>query len=150
MHRHTLVEAIERAWRDAQPPRPGHISKPTYDDVGVSAYFAGRTWRGHTAKQLRALDFAPTILTNEAFAYFLAAYMIGDIQSPVEADTIVESLLFNLSEAERGAEVAALLNMEQREAVTSYLQLVLEREGDIYEDDCSEALRYLKAGAGDV
>lgn len=140
-----LVQRIEHAWQDACPPRPGCISKPTYDDEGISAYFAGRAWRGHSAEQLRALDFAPGILTDEAFVYFLPAYMIADIRSPMEADTIVEALLLNLSPG-RGRAIASLLTESQREAVANYVQFVWEREGDLYAEWCADAMRGLNGG----
>ena len=140
-----LTRKIEAAWEHAQPPRPGHISKPTYDDEGVSTYFSGQSWRGHSAKQLRSLDFAPTILTDEAFVYFLPAYMLADIQSNMEADTIVEAVLFNLSGSKRGLAIAERLSDAQREAVAGYVRFVREREGDLYEEWCADAMRSLES-----
>ncbi len=75
---HELIAQIEAAFADARAPAADNISQPTYDDEGTSAYFRGKTWRGHSAKQLRSLDFALTVMTKEAFAYFLPAFMMAD------------------------------------------------------------------------
>ncbi len=145
-----LVEEIEAAWRDAQTPVASNISQPTYDDEGVSAYFKGRTWHGHTALQLRCLSFAPGILTHEAFAYFLPAYMKADLEEPKVADTIVESLLYALDPGPEGNSVravaiVALLDERQRQVVLHYVDYVNEREFGIHDGECRRIIALLSS-----
>jgi hypothetical protein len=140
-----LVDEIESAWSCARPPQASDISTPTYDDEGVSAYFAGKTWQGHSAKMLRVMSFAPGVLTNQAFAYFLPAYMKADLEEPDVADTIVESLLFGLAwDGERRVSVVALLNRAQKLALAKYIRHVHQREDGLYEADCHKILQLLE------
>ena len=144
-----LAEEIEAAWRDAQAPASSNIARRTYDDEGVAAYFTGRSWRGHTAKQLRRLSFAPGILTHDAFAYFLAAYMKADVEQPEVADTIVESLLYALDPGahgdniDRAGAIFGLLNDCQRRVVTEYVSYINGREAGLYDDECRRILPLL-------
>lgn len=142
-----LVEEIAAAWSGALPPAPSNISMPTYDDEGVAAYFAGKTWRGHTAKKLRLLSFAPGILTHQAFAYFLPAYMKADLEEPEVADTIVESLLFGLAgdgaPCGRSDAVLALLSRPQKLALANYVRFVQQRENGLYMKECGRILQCL-------
>ena len=144
-----LIRRIESVFSHTSPPRHGDISSPTYDDEGTSSYFSGKTWRGHTAKQLRALDFSPAVFTDEAFAYYLPAYMVADLLDPVEADTISEALLYWLSPAdgergERAQRIVARLAQAQREAVVNYFEHVRARDGECQEGEFDGALRLLR------
>jgi hypothetical protein len=137
-----LIKMIQSAWTDATPPLPGNISKPTYDDEGVSEYFAGKPWRGLSAAQLRRLDFAPNIFTDDAFAYYLPAYMIADIEEPEVSDTNIERVLFWLSE-NRGPAVVSRLNEMQLSAMRAYIEFIQARELDLYNDQCTRILRFI-------
>jgi hypothetical protein len=147
-HRY-LVEMIRSAWEGVTPPDGGNISKPTYDDEGVSEYFTGKTWEGHTARELRILDFAPSVFTDEAFAYYLPAYLIADIEDPKESDTNAERVLFWLSQENqrpsenRGPSVIAKLSELQRSALCEYVAFIQEREHGLYEEECVTILRLL-------
>lgn len=134
-----IVKVIRSAWTDATPPLSGNISTSTWDD-GVSEYFAGKPWHVHTAEQLRSLDFAPNIFTDEAFAYYLPAYMVGDIEEPVVSDTNVERVLFWLS-ANRGSAIVSRLSEMQRLATRAYIEFIQQREQGLYDDECSTILR---------
>lgn len=140
-----LIAEIESAWSGATPPASDNISMPTYDDEGTSDYFRGKTWRGHTAAQLRSLDFSLTILTPEAFAYFLPAYMIADIQDPEASDINAQYLLFNLSSGQssdpnRTVTILSLLSSVQRKAVTLYFEHVRARDGECVPGEYDEVL----------
>lgn len=136
-----IIEAIRSAWADATPPRSGTISTSTCDE-GVTEYFGGTPWHVHTAAQLRSLDYAPNIFSDEAFAYYLPAYMIGDIEEPVVSDTNVERVLFWLS-ANRGSAVISRLSEMQRLATRAYIEFIQQREQGLYDDECSTILRSL-------
>jgi hypothetical protein len=151
-----LVATIRSAWATATPPAPGNISRPTYDDEGVADYFTGKTWDGHSAQQLRWFDFAPLIFTEEAFAYYLAAYLIADLEDPETSDTNVERVLFWLSKESSqpseniGPGVISRLSKAQRSAFRAFIAFIQERESDFYEENCSQILRILDGAASSV
>lgn len=120
-----LVDAIRLAWADAEAPPDDRISRPTYDDEGVAAHFAGTRWDAHSAWQLRRHSFAPVVLTAQAFAWLLPAYMIAELTESSIADGIGDSVLFKLCLiAEREAPAfLAHLNRHQRELVVRFLVL---------------------------
>jgi hypothetical protein len=138
-----IVTLLNSAWGEAVAPLPWNISKPTYDDEGVSKYFTGKSWHGHSASELRRLDFAPNIFTDEAFAYYLPAYLIGDIEEPQESDTNVERVLFGLTGA-RGSAVLSKLDAMQCLAIRAYIEFIQMREQGLYDDECSIILSKLR------
>lgn len=140
-----LIASIHAAWAGARPPGAGEISLPTYDDEGVAAYFAGKSWEGHTARQLRRLDFAPNVLTAKAFAYYLPAYLIADIEDPAASDTNMERVLHRLID---GRDAIALLDQAQRLALKAYIVFVHDREQGLYEVECSSILGLLAQPPG--
>jgi hypothetical protein len=145
---HELIAQIEAAFADACAPAADNISQPTYDDEGTSAYFRGKTWRGHSAKQLRSLDFSLTVMTQEAFTYFLPAFMIADIQSPIEADTIPESLLYHLTPDDsffprQAQSIISCLTHAQRAAVAAYFRYARMRDGEVTPGEYDGALKAL-------
>jgi len=135
-----LVAMVRSAWEDAQPPANENISRPTCDDEGVSAYFSGKTWKGHTARQLRQLDFAPCIFTHEAFAYYLPAYLIADIEDPETSDTNMERVVFWLDPdhgwdlAAQGPTVIDRLTAPQRSALRQYILFIERREQGFHDE----------------
>lgn len=143
-----LIELIQSAWGNATLPDRDNISSPTYDDEGVSAYFAGKTWRGHAAAQLRRLDFAPNIFTEDAFAYYLPAYLIADLEDPETSDTNIERVLFWLSNdgqsLRHGPAVIARLNALQRAALRACVEFVWHRDGYLIDEECTTILRLLQ------
>lgn len=129
-----LIARIRRAWAGMTPPAAGAISMPTYDDEGVSTYFAGKSWEGHDARALRRLDFATSVFTEEAFAYYLPAYLIAAIEDPDTLDVVTDFILYSLAGKERGPAVIARLDAAQRSVLREYLQLVRHREGDVMDE----------------
>lgn len=140
-----LIASIRAAWAGARPPGAGEISLPTYDDEGVAAYFSGKSWEGHTARQLRRLDFAPKVFTAKAFAYYLPAYLIADIEDPGTSDTNMERVFHRLID---GQAVIALLDQAQRLALKAYIMFVHHREQGLYEVECSSILGLLAQAPG--
>jgi len=134
---------IRSAWMDATPPPPGNISRPTYDDEGVADYFTGKSWQGHTAAPLRRLSYALTFFTDEAFAYYLAAYMIADIEEPEASDVNVEGMLYRLDRYQPES-IVAMLNARQRNALRAYILFVKARELGMLSRECSSILSFLE------
>ena len=135
-----LIAMIRSAWADAQPPDDGNISRRTYDDEGVTAYFSGKTWDAHTARQLRILDFAPCIFTQVAFAYYLPAYLIADIEDPETSDTNMERVVYWLDRdnvrglADDGPLVIDRLTAPQRSALSRYISFIRHREQGFHDE----------------
>lgn len=150
----SLVAMIRSAWACAIPPEADNISRPTYDDEGVCAYFSGKTWEGHTARQLRLLDFAPGIFTQEAFAYYLPAYLIADIEYPEISDTNMERVLYwldrdNLRNPDmKGPTVIDRLTKLQRSALRAYVVFVQSREKGFYDEECGKIIGLLDEADG--
>jgi hypothetical protein len=147
---HELVAAIRAAWAGAVPPEATNISMKTYDDEGVAAYFSGKTWEGHAPRQLRLLDFAPCIFTADAFAYYLPAYLIADIEDPETSDDNIPRVLYFLGaendarpSSGRGRNVIRRLDGPQRAALRAYLAFLEEREQGCYDDECAPILAFL-------
>ncbi|WP_028103487.1 DUF6714 family protein [Pseudoduganella violaceinigra] len=124
-----LIARIRLAWADATPPAAHNISGPTHDDEGVSAYFAGKSWEGHSARALRGLEFATSVFTDEAFAYYLPAYLIAAIEDPDTLDVVVDGTLSALARKEHGRAVIARLDAQQRQTLRDYMRLLQERGG---------------------
>lgn len=137
-----LITLIRSAWADATPPLPGNISGPTDDDEGVADYFTNKPWQGHSAATLRRLGFALTVFTDEAFAYYLPAYLIADIEEPEVSDTNAAGILSRLSSFQ-GPAVVARLNTSQRSALRAYIAFFQERDFGPYDDKCARILGYI-------
>lgn len=137
-----LISMIRSAWTDATPPLPDNISKPTYDDEGVSDYFTGKSWQGHNAAQLRRLSHALTFFTDEAFAYYLPAYMIADIEEPDVSDINVEGILFRL-DGYQGPAIVSRLGSMQRSTLRAYVEFVQARELGLADKECATILSFL-------
>jgi len=119
---------IVAAWQAAVYPGDDQICTPTYDDEGVGAYFRGRTWQGHEVASLRYHDVGLSFFTAEAFAYYLAAYMLAVIDDASAADVIVDGIVFHLSPTQLGKTWRdrylarlACLSAAQRDAAIAYL-----------------------------
>jgi hypothetical protein len=135
MNASNVIQLIEDAWREVPYPGDDKIFRPdSYDDEGIANYFGGRTWRDHSAADLRAYSSAFTFFTPEAFHYWLPAFMIAAIQSPEEADVIVEYIAWHLG-ARHEPKGWSLFSPAQRQAVAKYFQFQIDRFGDAAEDE---------------
>lgn len=111
-----LIAAIEAAWSGSPYPGDAHIFTPhSYDDEGITDYFRGTTWQGHSAAQLRRMSAAiSSFFAPRAFHYWLPAFLIAAIQAPDELSQGVDALLFALSPQgpqDRRAELAERLDL---------------------------------------
>jgi len=143
-------EQIIDAWQAAVPPGEDRICAPTYDDEGVGAYFRGRTWDGHEVASLRYHSVGLSFFTAEAFAYYLAAYMLAVIDDASTADVIYDGILFHLSPIQLGKTWAdtylarlAQLSPAQRHAIVAYLDWCDAGRAD---EEISATRRYLLTG----
>ncbi|MGD1083699.1 MAG: DUF6714 family protein [Verrucomicrobiota bacterium] len=138
-----IIQLIEDAWRDVPYPGDDKIFTPdSYDDEDIVNYFGGTTWRGHSPADLRAHSSAFTFFAPEAFHYWLPAFLIAAIQSPEEADVILDYIAWSLGNR-YAPERWSLFSPVQRRAVAGYFRFQIERFGDAAEDE-PKALRILE------
>jgi len=108
-----LIENIKRAW--ANVPYPGDeniFTSDSYDDEGITEYFSGTTWEGHSVEGLRDHSSAiSTFFTPAAYNYWLPAYLIAAIKDPDELSQGIDCLISSLTPENR----ATRFSLEQRE-----------------------------------
>ena len=106
LNKQGLIYRIERAWADAKYPGDQRIFTPdSYDDEGITEYFAGTTWKGHSIANLRAHSTAiSTFFTPSAYRYWLPAYLIAAVEDPDELSQGVDSIVVSLTPAADGAQ----------------------------------------------
>jgi hypothetical protein len=148
-------DAIRAAWKDAVRPPDDRISAPTYDDEGVSAYFAGRSWQGHEVKALRYHSVGLSFFTAEAFCYYFAAYLLAVLEDILAADVVYDGILFHLSPTQLGrqwaddyrAKIAGFTD-EQRGAIVAYLAWCADRyeQGSLRRHEIDDTIVYLTSG----
>jgi hypothetical protein len=135
MNAQEIIQLIEDAWRGVPYPGDGKIFTPdSCDDEDIVKFFGGTTWRGHSPVNLRAHSSAFTFFTPEAFHYWLPAFMIAAIQSPEEADVILEHISWSLGDC-HASKRWPLFSSAQRQAVAEYFRFQIERFDDNAEDE---------------
>jgi hypothetical protein len=126
---------IETAFADT--PSPGTAFEDisaSMDDEGIVDYFRGRTWRGHRVTDLRYHDVALSLFTDKAFRYWLPAFMLAELDSPVEADVIADSIAFHLTDARFAARLQQF-TLGELAAIAAFLKECAQR----YDDDAFRA-----------
>src|SRR5438105_12393788 len=100
MPKEDIAARIEAAFADTPSPGTefGDIAATQWDE-GIVEYFRGSSWRGHRVQDLRRYEAAMSFFTDKAFRYWLPAFMLAELQDPVEADVIGEGIAFHLTEA---------------------------------------------------
>ena len=119
-----LIAAISAAWSEVPAPDEKEIFTPhSYDDEGITEYFSGSGWQGHSTVKLRGMSAAiSTFFAPKAFHYWLPAYLVAAVKDPIELSQGIEALLSALSPnsqlARSGEQSArlALLNKRQLDA----------------------------------
>jgi hypothetical protein len=125
-----VIRSIEHAWRDVPYPGNRNIFTPdSYDDEDIVRYFGGTTWRGHDPTKLRAHSSAFMFFTPEAFHYWLPAFMIAALQSPTEADVILDHIPRSVSNKYAACRWPLFSDI-QRQAVATYLRFQIEKFPD--------------------
>jgi len=141
-----VIRSIEAAWHGVSYPGDDKIFTPdSYDDEDITNYFRGTTWRGHSPAKLRAHSSAFTFFTPEAFHYWLPAFLIAAIQSPEQADVVVDYIPWSVSD-EDAPRRWPLFSQAQRQAVADYFRLQIETYADGVDDE-RKALSILESAA---
>ena len=92
-----VKKSIIEAFAHTPPPADNNISSETYDDEGTSAFFKGKTWQVLSVNELKKHSSSLTFFTAEAFRYYLPAFMLAEIENPLEADVIGQNILSHFS-----------------------------------------------------
>ena len=116
-----VAAQIEAAFADT--PSPGtefdDISATKHDEDIVD-YFRGMTWRGHRVQDLRRHCAAMSFFTDKAFRYWLPAFMLAELENPVEADVIGESIEFSLTKSSDADARLREFTPDELEAIASF------------------------------
>ena len=137
----TEIEKTIRA-AFAETPIPSGKLTDTYDDEGVSDYFKGSHWDGHSAEKLRYHSCALSFFEPAAFRYYLPAFMIAEIQDPETADIIAENIAYKFDTGHIRAELLPEFEDKEIDAILAFMRECANR----YADGIYDAL-FLKAAA---
>jgi len=98
MPREDVAALIRAAFADTPYPGAefGDISATMWDE-GIVEYFRGKSWRGHKVLDLRHHGAALSFFTDKAFRYWLPAFMLAELETPIEADVIGENIASSLT-----------------------------------------------------
>ena len=128
----TLDELVRSAFGNTPAPI-GRITD-TYDDEGAADYFQGKKWDGHDVKTLRTHESAMSFFTPEAFRYYLPAFMLAELENPVEADILGEYVVYQFGrpapfwESEFKKRVA-LFTKSEKAAILAFVQYMQDQYG---------------------
>ncbi len=93
-----LVERIFEAFVSAPYPGDDNICKTEWDE-GVSDYFRGTTARGHDPADLHWHLVALSFFTDEAFRYWLPAFMQAELEAPEVTDSIAHDMVRSFADS---------------------------------------------------
>lgn len=145
-----LTEQVELAWSNAVYPGDENIfASDSYDDEGITCYFSGTTWEGHSVADLRARETAlSTFFTPAAYHYWLASYLLAAIEDPDELSQGVDSLVRSFVPEDDSSKFKSeqqerlrLLTHEQKHAVLQVLEYLAWKYG--VEEGITHALAHL-------
>ena len=121
-------------------PYPGSdysdISATEYDDEGVYDYFVGSHQFEHSIKDLRYNSVALSFFTDQAFRYWLPAFMFAELDDPEEADIIAESIAYHLSDAKGSHRLILSFSDVERAVIKDFLAECIRRYPDEINSEC--------------
>ena len=130
MNAQEVAAQIASAFADTPPPGNDFTDiSATMDDEGMVEYFQRTTWRGHRTYDLRCQSAALNFFTDRAYRYWLPAFMLAELEDPVEADVIAGSIAFSLETRKP----VQLFTPNEWSAIAAFLSECARRYD--YEDD---------------
>jgi hypothetical protein len=142
MNETEIFAQIEKAFSNT--PSPGvefdDISA-TKQDEGIVEYFRGTTWRGHRVRDLRYHSAALSFFTPKAFRYWLAAFMLAELEDPDTADVIRESIAFNLTYPNTTEATLSEFAQDELKAIAAFLDECDRRYSDEMFRNAATAVR---------
>jgi hypothetical protein len=140
-----LEKVIKAAF--AKTPKPGHKLTDTYDDEGAQEYFEGRTWDGHSTRDIRSHADAMSFFTPEAFRYYLPAFMLAELREPDIADIVGDYVVYKFGPPTKSwqpshAARLSLLTTEEKQAILLFIRYMQNKYGgfEIYLEYAEEEL----------
>jgi hypothetical protein len=138
----TVHAQIEVAFADTPAPGEGFDDiSASMDDEDIVDYFRGTTWRGHRVQDLRYHEVALALFTDKAFRYWLPAFMLAELDHPVEADVIASGIAFHLTDSQFADARLRQFPRDELEAVAAFLNLCAQRYDGIDYRDAERAVR---------
>jgi hypothetical protein len=143
MSKEEVAARIEAAFADT--PSPGtefdDISATKYDEEGIVDYFRGTMWRGHRVQDLRRHEAAMSFFTDKAFRYWLPAFMLAELENPMEADVIGEGVAFHLTDSSAANSRLSQFTQDELEAIALFCDECAQRYDSIDYRDAARAVR---------
>jgi hypothetical protein len=147
-----ILHQIDKAFTNRAYPGDENITCCTYDKknggkydapcgecVQIAEFFGGKFWRELSAKELRSQSGAGSLLTTEAYGYYLPAYLTAAIRDPEELDVCLDDIPFAFGPEpkyaygqERLSKILGILVPAELQAVLSYLRYVYDQEEDYF------------------
>jgi hypothetical protein len=120
-----VSKAISTAFPSRPPPSEREISDAG-DDEGLRTFFAGRSWQGIAPSELRYHEVGLSLLTDQAFAYYLPAYMLAELTDSHIMDTVPEHIAYAFAHGQRDP---AMFTELQRRAIAAFFLLMAAQNG---------------------
>ncbi len=123
-----LYRQIEDAFSFVKYPATDRISVETYDDEGTADHFCNTSWQDHELEETSVLCSCLWYFTPKAFCYFLPAFMLASLRSPVFMTECWGNILAQLvptpssSDSTRPKEILSRLSHDQRILVLQFLK----------------------------
>ncbi len=147
----SLQERIKTAFAEVLYPGDNNITRCPYrcrPCQEIADYFKGKTWEGHGVEDLRDHHTALSLLTPEAFHYFLPAFMLASLESYDKTDILPDSIRFhfefNLDHRDHFLVRLTKFSEEQRKVITEFLRY-METKGAGSSEDAISLLNELPA-----
>jgi hypothetical protein len=140
-----LIKKIETAFKNTPKPTGESCHKSS-----ATNYFSGKSWKDLSTTELRQHSDALYDFEPEAFRYYLPAFLLADINDPIEADIIGESIVSiftpradeRLIDKEYKNKRIALFSKQEMDAVVAFISwFSIEYNGFV---DAKQAIEYLK------
>lgn len=123
-----LKRSIQEAFAEVSYPGDNNITRCPYhcsECRRIAEFFKGRDWNTQTLEELRNYHVALSLLTPEAFHYFLPAFMLVSMDAYEKGDVIPDAIRFHF---EYSQEAQGHFNVRmskfsepQRNAIIDYL-----------------------------
>jgi hypothetical protein len=131
-----IIEEINRAFGDTEYPGDTSIvhessyaaTYPDYEGNTVRDVFKGKRWQEVDMKQLARENGAPAFLTDEAFKYYLPAYLNLIVEDILTADVLTDIIIQKISTAN----FQKSFSPEQESCIENFLEYIKENHPDFY------------------
>ena len=122
-----LIASIVKVFPDPGFPHSNSVTPCRCSECEeITAYLRDSFWRGRSVEDLRYHEAALSLFENEAFEYFLPAFLVAAVEDPEAADVILDGIPFHL---DRAREVRNYTPV-QRQVVAEFMRWMLDEFSD--------------------